>query len=99
MGWGNTEHCLFGVKGMLPYKIENNKRQQGVTGFNAKRTEHSVKPLEMRNMIEKVSDRLGCRKIELFARSRYPNWDIWGNEVESDIILNNREWFKNTEIK
>ncbi len=90
---GNTEHCLFGVKGMLPYKIIEGKRQQGVTGFNAKRTEHSVKPLEMRNMIGKVSDRDGYRKLELFARSKNPGWDIWGNEIESSIELVNSEWF------
>ena len=32
---GITEHCLFGVKGNLPYKTLNDKRQQGVTGFQA----------------------------------------------------------------
>lgn len=84
---GNTEHCLFGVRGNLPYKIENDKRQQGVTGFDAKRLEHSVKPLEMLEMIEKVSDRAGFNKIELFARDVKKGWDKWGNEVECDLNL------------
>ena len=30
---GMTEHCLFGVRGFLPYKILDGKRQQGRTAF------------------------------------------------------------------
>ena len=82
---GNTEHCLFGVRGMLPYKVEDGKRQQGVTGFEAKRTEHSAKPSEMIRMIEKVSDREGFNKIELFARNRKDGWDCWGLEIDKRI--------------
>lgn len=26
-------------------------------------------------------------KIELFARQKFPGWDCFGNEVDSDIIL------------
>ena len=26
-------------------------------------------------------------RIELFARQKTEGWDVWGNEVESDIIL------------
>ena len=81
---GNTEHCLFGVKGMVPYKSIDGKRAQGVTGFDAKRQEHSQKPDEMRKMIERVSS---GPFIELFARQKTEGWDVWGNEVESDIEL------------
>jgi len=82
---GNTEHCLFGVRGMIPYKVEAGKRQQGVTGFEAKRTEHSAKPFKMIQMIEKVSDRLGYNKIELFARDKKIGWDSWGLEIEERL--------------
>nr|DAS77840.1 MAG TPA: N6 adenosine methyltransferase subunit [Caudoviricetes sp.] len=75
---GKTEHCLFGVRGNLPYKIVDGKRQQGVTGFFAPRTEHSKKPNDMREMIEIVSY---APRIELFARERFDGWDCWGNEV------------------
>ena len=75
---GKTEHCLFGVRGNLPYKTKDGKRCQGVTGFFAPRREHSRKPEEMREMIELVS--YGPR-IELFARQRVDGWDAWGNEV------------------
>jgi len=75
---GLTEHCLFGVKGNLPYKIINDKRQQGVTGFYAPKSKHSEKPQEMRDMIEKVSYE---PFIELFARQKFDGWDAWGNEI------------------
>ena len=29
-------------------------------------------------------------KIELFAREKTPGWDVWGNEVDSDIELEQR---------
>jgi len=77
---GITEHCLFGVKGVLPYKVLGGKRQQGTTGFIAPRTKHSEKPGEMRLLIEKVSY---PPYIELFARKESSGWDVWGNEVES----------------
>lgn len=76
---GQTEHCLFGVKGHLPYKIINNKRQQGTTLLLSPRRKHSQKPDEMRSMIEKVSYE---PRIELFAREHFEGWDCWGNEIE-----------------
>jgi N6-adenosine-specific RNA methylase IME4 len=81
---GQTEHCLFGVRGMLPYKVANGKRAQGRTLFTARVTEHSAKPDEMRKMIEQVSY---TPRLELFARKRSIGWDVWGNEVESDLQL------------
>jgi N6-adenosine-specific RNA methylase IME4 len=41
---GQTKHCLFGVKGMIPYKTLDGKRQQGTIVFHALRIEHSAKP-------------------------------------------------------
>lgn len=79
---GLTEHCLFGVKGILPYKVIDGKRQQGLTGFQAPRTKHSEKPNEMREMIEKVSY---PPFIELFAREKFDGWDNLGNESENKI--------------
>lgn len=77
---GITEHCLFGVRGSLPYQLtEDGHRLQGVTGFfEAPRSEHSVKPEAMRRMIERVSP--GPR-LELFARRPADGWQVWGNEV------------------
>ena len=79
---GQTEHCLFGVRGALPYKTIGGKRQQGATLINAPRREHSRKPDEMRAMIERVSY---PPYIELFARQRACGWDAWGNEIADDM--------------
>lgn len=76
---GQTEHCLFGVRGNPPYKIADGRRQQGRTLILAPRREHSRKPDEMRQMIETVSY---PPYIELFARGEAPErWDAWGQEV------------------
>lgn len=74
---GRTEHCLFGVRGMLPYKVKDGKLQQGVTGFTAPRGKHSEKPLFMRRMVEKVSY---PPYLELFARQRFEGWDCYGTK-------------------
>lgn len=75
---GMTEHCLFGRKGMLPYKLIDGKRAQGRTVIIEPKSEHSRKPKTMREMIEKVSY---APRIELFARERFDGWEAWGNEV------------------
>jgi len=73
---GITEDCLFGVRGMLPYKSENGKRCQGITGFFEKRKEHSRKPETMKRMIEHVSCREHTKQIELFARKKRGNGQV-----------------------
>jgi N6-adenosine-specific RNA methylase IME4 len=81
---GITEHCLFGVKGHLPYKVIDGKRQQGKTVIVAPKGQHSEKPEEMRQMIEKVSY---GPYIELFARKASPGWCVWGDQIQSDIEI------------
>jgi len=73
-----TEHCLFGVKGKLP-RIR--KDLKNVIFFN--QLKHSEKPKEFKRIIVAHSGDLP--KIELFAREKTNGWDVWGNEVESDI--------------
>ena len=80
---GITEHCLFGVRGHLPYKFLDGKRQQGITGFYQPKERHSQKPYKMRQMIECVSY---APYLELFSRSDCPGWDAWGNEKGTLII-------------
>ena len=76
---GLTEHCIFARKGILPYKVKDGKRQQGVTGFCEPKTFHSCKPTKMYEMIETVSYE---PRIELFARSDRSGWDSWGDEIK-----------------
>lgn len=82
---GKTEHCLFGIRGKPGYKLnDEGGRCQGLTLITAPRGEHSEKPEAMRAMIERVSP---GPYVELFARRTAPNWNVWGNEVESDLTL------------
>ena len=71
-----TQHeiCLFGTKG----KTQLNKKQYVVSVISAPRREHSRKPEQMYDLIEKVSP---GPYIELFARNTREGWDSWGNEV------------------
>lgn len=45
---------------------------------------HSQKPEEFQDLVERVSP---APYLELFARRKRPGWDVWGDEVESDIDL------------
>lgn len=77
---GQTEQCIFAVKGVLPYKVKGGKRQQGSTLITAPRTEHSQKPDQMYEYIERVSY---GPKLELFARQcPVVEWDAVGLELE-----------------
>ena len=75
-----TEHLLFCRRGSLP-----TQKRIDTTWFKNERHRHSEKPHFFRNIIEDVSGKLS--RIELFARERVFGWDVWGNEVESDIEL------------
>lgn len=77
---GNTEPCLIATKGK-PKRISASVHQI----IEAPVSRHSAKPKETRDkIIELVGD---LPRIELFARQKTEGWDVWGNEVESDIEL------------
>jgi N6-adenosine-specific RNA methylase IME4 len=89
---GVTEDCLFGVKGKVPYKIIEGKRQQGLTGFHEMKASHSAKPFKMKQMIKKVSY---GPFVEIFARpkevedlfaSDEGDWSYIGNQVDGRDI-------------
>lgn len=61
-------------------------RCQECNFIQTKVTRHSQKPEEFRQLIARATKGLRPR-IELFARTRVPGWDAWGNEVDSDIVL------------
>jgi N6-adenosine-specific RNA methylase IME4 len=54
-------------------------------GFQAENWKHSQKP----DAFYEQLNRLNGNKIDLFARKKRKGWDVWGNEVESDIDLEN----------
>ncbi|MFA5117092.1 MAG: MT-A70 family methyltransferase [Candidatus Omnitrophota bacterium] len=77
---GNTEPCLLATKGK-PKRISASVFQL----IQESRERHSKKPDIVRNNILKLMGDLP--RIELFARQKTEGWDVWGNEVESDIDL------------
>jgi N6-adenosine-specific RNA methylase IME4 len=78
----NSELCLLGVKGSLK-RVTASIPQLVVSEV----MEHSHKPAIVRSNITQLYGDLP--RIELFARRKVEGWDCWGNEVESDIDLNN----------
>ena len=75
-----TEHLILGTRGKAPVKFKSQP-----TWMFAPLQDHSHKPEEQYAVIERVSGE-GPR-LELFARRRQPGWDVWGNEVDSDIDI------------
>ena len=77
----NAEICLLATKGKgVPRNSASVKSAQ-----LHERLRHSQKPQLFRDLIlELYGD---VPRVELFARQATPGWDVWGNEVESDITL------------
>ena len=65
----------------MHFKKKSNVKQL----IEAVRTKHSKKPNEVKDRIVELCGDLP--RIELFARQKTEGWDVWGNEVESDIDL------------
>ena len=78
----NIELCL----GALTPHGRLNRQSKSISQIVlAPRREHSRKPDEVRDKIVELCGNIP--RIELFARQKTEGWDIWGNEVESDIKL------------
>lgn len=77
---GNAEICLLATKGH-PKRQAKNIHQLIISPIE----EHSKKPEEARKKIVALMGDIP--RIELFARKESPGWDIWGNEVKSNITL------------
>ena len=76
----NAEICLLATRGK-PKRISKGVRQIVDTPIER----HSKKPDEVRNrIVELMGD---VPRIELFAREQTQGWDVFGNEVETSIIL------------
>lgn len=79
---GQHELLLVGVKGKFspppqPLRISSVYRER--------RTRHSKKPNRIRELI--ASWYPEATRLEMFSRQQTNGWDVWGNEVESDIDL------------
>lgn len=76
----NAELCLIAKRGR-PTRRDNRASSVIV----APRGKHSAKPHAVRQTIVRICG--DVPRIELFARTKSPGWDIWGNELVNDIDL------------
>ena len=91
IGHWTASNCELVLAGLV--KGGRLNRQKSVSQIDmSPRGKHSVKPPSIREKIVELCGDLP--RIELFARKpndmfneSYKGWDVWGNEVESDIEL------------
>jgi len=76
----NIEICLLAIRGKMT-PISHNVSAQII----APREKHSKKPDIVAEEIVKLFGDVS--RIELFARDVKNGWDVWGNEVESSVVL------------
>ena len=78
-----VELCLLATKGKEAHKLV--KKHNVRAYIESPRLEHSRKPNEIRQrIVELVGD---LPRVELFARQKTEGWDVWGNEVISDVFI------------
>lgn len=75
-----TELVLLGVKGQMRTLPPGRSM---VNLFSSRKREHSRKPDELYEIIEKCSP---GPYLELFARYPREGWHVWGNEADMNII-------------
>jgi len=90
----NCDTPVWRVKGSLLDKLDIQRapfrETEKGTWYEERRRDHSQKPELFISMIERMSH---PPYIELFARQwtdiwpKRDGWDVWGNEVDSDIHL------------
>ncbi len=77
----NSEICLLATKGN-PKRISKSVHQV----LDDRIMQHSKKPETARTKIVELMGDLP--RIELFARNKTDGWDVFGNEVENSIDIN-----------
>ncbi len=79
---GQHELLLVGVRG----KFSPPPASMRISSiYRERRGRHSKKPLRIRELIQSWYP--DSNRLELFARQKTEGWDVWGNEVDSDIEL------------
>ena len=72
------ELCLVFKKGRIPTPRGSRNEKQLIS---QPRNKHSEKPIEVLKSIERMFPTQD--KIELFARNKPKNWDVWGLDVQN----------------
>lgn len=75
----NVELCLILTRGK-PHRLVKNIRQLVVAPHPG---EHSRKP----DIYDRIERLFPGPYLELYARQKREGWDVWGNQVESDIDM------------
>lgn len=73
-----TEHCILATFGKVKSFSHLKKLTNEPTILHAQRREHSRKPEEFYNLVDKLCD---GKKLEMFARKKRNGWDSWGDEI------------------
>ena len=76
----SCEFCFIGTKGKCLASTHTQNQY-----FPESKRKHSQKPDGIRDNIMTMCGDLP--RVELFARNKTEGWDVWGNEVESDINI------------
>lgn len=76
----NVEVCLLGTRGKVK-RVDAGVRQLVVSPIR----EHSRKPDEVRERIVKLIG--DVPRLEMFCRYPADGWLVWGNEVQSDVVI------------
>lgn len=83
-GWefsSSAEYVIFAKRGTGVWpRPEHERRNWWVWP----RGRHSAKPEAFQDIVEQVSP---GPYLELFARRKRLGWDVWGNEVDSDVEM------------
>lgn len=83
---GQTEHCMFGVRGTLAPRIKAATTTLLKVADDPSKyaNAHSRKPSEIFEAAEKVGH--GPR-LEMFSRAPRPGWDVWGKDDGLSRVL------------
>ncbi len=79
----NAEICLIAIRGNGLPRQSASVRQIIYSCLG----DHSEKPKEVHHRLEELYG--DVPRIELFAREKFGNWDVFGDQVESNIQFNN----------
>jgi len=79
-----SEFCLLGFYGKPMQKFLKAGELNWIKAFNKAGT-HSSKPDEFYKLVEKMSP---SPRIDIFARKQRLGWDVFGDEVDAQQILN-----------
>jgi N6-adenosine-specific RNA methylase IME4 len=78
------EYLLYMYRGNL-LKVATEERGKIHSVFTEQVKRHSQKPEISYQIIERLYPK--TKKLEMYARNKRENWDIWGNELQNDVEL------------